>query len=372
MSRRWVVFSLLAVIIIAEALAIGYLAYTNDRLNEQLSELQGKYEMAMARVDQLSEQLSELQGRYETAMARASTLTDALGREVKFDEVPRKVVSTSPIITEHLFILGLGDKVVGVDSYSNWPPKVLELVNQGQIAVVGGPWTLDVEKIASLEPDLVLMNKGIGPQVTQVAPKLEEKGIRTFFLIGVAAKDHYDIFTDIMNLGRIFGIEEKAAEVVKNIKQKIDDVTNKLANVTKKPKVLQFSSPTSWGLVSAGGDTFIGWLITTAKGENIASKYRGWPRISYEEVLASNPEVIIVSVMNVDPKKVIEEISKTPLVNTIAWRSGRVYVLIDEADDLISRAGPRIGEALLMVAQIIHPEVFGEIQRHDVIKMTST
>jgi len=75
--------------------------------------------------------------------------------------------------------------------------------------------------------------------------------------------------------------------------------------------------------------------------------------------------------MNVDPKKVIEEISQTPLTNTIAWKGGRVYVLTGEADDMISRPGPRIADALEMLAQIIHPEVFGEVKRHDVVKMTS-
>jgi iron complex transport system substrate-binding protein len=348
MDRRWAV--LLIVLVIAEALAIGYLAYTNN---------------------QLSEQLSKLQEKYQTVIARASTLSDALGRELRFSEVPRRVVSTLPSITELLFVLGLGDKVVGVDSYSNWPPEVLELVKQGKIAVVGGPWTLDVEKIASLKPDLVLMGKGVGPQVAQFAPKLEEKGMKTFFLISNAAKDQYDIFTDIRTLGKIFGVEQRAAEVIENIQQRINNVTSKLASVTKKPKVLQLAGPPSWGLYSAGGDTFIGWLITTAGGENIASKYRGWPKLSYEDILSNNPDVIVITVMNVDPKKVIEEISQTPLANTIAWKGGRVYVLTGEADDMISRPGPRIADALEMLAQIIHPEVFGEVKRHDVVKMTS-
>jgi iron complex transport system substrate-binding protein len=348
MDRRWAV--LLIVLVIAEALAIGYLAYTNN---------------------QLSEQLSKLQEKYQTVIARASTLSDALGRELRFSEVPRRVVSTLPSITEFLFVLGLGDKVVGVDSYSNWPPEVLELVKQGKITVVGGPWTLDVEKIASLKPDLVLMGKGVGPQMTQFAPKLEEKGMKTFFLISNAAKDQYDIFTDIRTLGKIFGVDQRAAEVIENIQQRINNVTSKLAGVTKKPKVLQLAGPPSWGLYSAGGDTFIGWLITTAGGENIASKYRGWPMLSYEDILSNNPDVIVITVMNVDPKKVIEEISQTPLTNTIAWKGGRVYVLTGEADDMISRPGPRIADALEMLAQIIHPEVFGEVKRHDVVKMTS-
>lgn len=195
--------------------------------------------------------------------------------------------------------------------------------------------------------------------------------MKTFFLISNAAKDQYDIFTDIRTLGKIFGVEQRAAEVIESIQQRINNVTDKLTSVTKRPKVLQLAGPPSWGLYSAGGDTFIGWLITATGGENVASKYRGWPKLSYEDILSNNPEVIMVTVMNVDPMKVIEEISQTPLTNTIAWKSGRVYVLTGEADDLICRPGPRIADALEMIAQIIHPEIFGEVKRHDVVKMTS-
>uniref|UniRef100_A0A7J2U4J1 ABC transporter substrate-binding protein n=1 Tax=Ignisphaera aggregans TaxID=334771 RepID=A0A7J2U4J1_9CREN len=298
------------------------------------------------------------------------TVVDALGREVRFNEPPKRVVSTTPSITEYLFALGLGNRVVGVDRYSNWPPDVLKLVNQSKIAVVGGPWSLDMEKIVSLKPDLVLMCRGINPQETQFAPKLEEMGIKTLFLVCNAAKNQYDIFMDIRMLGRVFGVEQSAEVVVEGIQRKIDEVVGKLINVTKKPRVLQLAGPPSWGLWSAGGDTFIGWLIKTAGGINIASQYSGWPQLNYEYILSQNPEIIIVTVMGMDPKRVIEEISHTPLANTTAWKTGRVYVLTGEADDIISRPGPRIADALTMIAQIIHPEVFGEVQRNDVVKMS--
>jgi len=299
------------------------------------------------------------------------TVLDALGREIRFDEPPKRIVSTIPSITEHLFVLGLGDRVVGVDKYSNWPSEVTRLVEQGKIAVVGGPWTLDVEKIVALKPDLVLMCRGAKPQETQFAPKLEEMGVKTFFLRCNAAKDQYDIYADIRTISTIFGIEQKAEEVINSIQQKIDSITQRLTNVTKKPKVLQLAGPPSWGLYSTGGDTFIHWLITTAGGINIASQYSGWPRLSYEYILSQDPEIIIVAVHDVDPKRIFEEIVQTPLTNTTAWKTGRVYVLLDEADDMISRPGPRIADALTLIAKVIHPEVFGEAQRPDVVKLSS-
>jgi len=168
----------------------------------------------------------------------------------------------------------------------------------------------------------------------------------------------------------IFDVEDRAEEVVNSIQQKINEIVSKLAGVDRKPRVLRLVGPPSWGLYSTGGDTFIHWLITTAGGINIASQYSGWPRLSYEYILAQDPEVIIVAVHDVDPKAVIEEMAQTPLVNTTAWRNNRVYVLAGEADDMSSRPGPRIAEALTMFAQIIHPEIFDETQREDIVKIS--
>jgi iron complex transport system substrate-binding protein len=299
------------------------------------------------------------------------TVIDALGREIVLNEPPKRVVSTMPSITEFMFILGLSDKIVGVDTYSNWPPQILELVNQGKIATVGGPWTLDIEKIVSLNPDLVLMCRGVKKHEIDFRSKLEEVGIKTFFLTCHTIKNQYDVYLDIRTLGKVFGVEQKAEVVIEDIQQKIDNVISKLTNLTKKPKVLRLVGPPAWGLISAGGDTFIHWLITTAGGVNIAASYSGWPRLSYEYILSQDPEVIVISVHEVDPVKIIEELSQTPLTNTTAWRNGRVYILTGEADDVVSRPGPRIADALSLLAQIIHPEIFGEIVRSDVIKLSS-
>ncbi|MEL9939617.1 MAG: ABC transporter substrate-binding protein [Ignisphaera sp.] len=296
------------------------------------------------------------------------TIVDALGREITFNEPPKRVVSTIPSITEDLFAIGVGDRVVGVDSYSNYPPEVLDLVKQGKITVVGGPWTLDVEKIISLKPDVVFMCRDVSPQETGFRAKLEEAGIKTFFLICDAARNQYDIYADLMTLGQIFGVEDKAKEIVESMQRKIDEISSKLVNASK-PRVLWLVGPPSWGLYSTGGDTFINWVITTAGGNNIASGYSKWPTLSYEFILSKDPEIIIVTVHDVDPKSVYQELVATPLVNTTAWKNGRVYLLMGEADDVVSRPGPRIVEALDILSKVIHPEIFGEVQRADVVNI---
>jgi len=293
------------------------------------------------------------------------SIVDALGRVVVFDEAPKRVVSTMPSITEMLFALGLGDRVVGVTTYCNYPPEVVELVKQGGIQTVGGPWTLDLEKIAALRPDLVLLS--VSPHA-RLKDKFEEMGLRVVFLKSNTAQNNYEIYSDIMTVAKIFGVEDRARQLVESIQSRIDYVTSRLANASK-PKVLWLVGPPSWGLYSAGGNTFIGWLISQAGGVNIASTYTGWPQLDYEFILFQNPDIIIVTAHGVDPQKVREELAETPLVNTNAWRSGRVYLLTDEADDIVSRPGPRIADALELLAKLIHPEIFGEAARGDVFKL---
>ncbi|MET1160551.1 MAG: ABC transporter substrate-binding protein [Thermoprotei archaeon] len=295
-------------------------------------------------------------------------LVDALSREIVFEAPPERVVSTAPSITEILFMLGVGNRVIGVDDYSNYPPEVIDLVEQGKIARVGGPWSLDIEKIVSLNPDVVFMCKGILQQEKDYRAKLEEAGIKTFFLRCNAARDHYDIFYDIRLVGQVFDIRDRAENLINSIQDKISSVTNKLVNASK-PRVLLLLGPPSWGLWSVGGDTFLGWLISSAGGDNIASTYSGWPQLSYEYILARDPEVIIITAMNIDPDSIRSELEQTPLVNTSAWRNGRVYLVVGEANDILNRPSPRIGLALEILASIIHPEVFGEIERPDVIKL---
>ena len=106
------------------------------------------------------------------------TVVDALGRIVELHEVPKRVVSLAPSITEILWALGLGSYVVGVDEYSNYPQEVVELVKEGKITTVGGYWNPDIEKIVMLKPDLVLADAGVQPQV-RLLDKFNELGLFT-------------------------------------------------------------------------------------------------------------------------------------------------------------------------------------------------
>jgi len=298
------------------------------------------------------------------------TIVDALGREIKIDKEPMRIVSTMPSITEELFALGLGFRIVGVDSYSNYPPGIVVLKVEGKIADVGGPWTLDLEKIISLRPDIVFLCRGVSVHESLYAPKLEERGLKTVFLLCDSAKDQYDIYRDLRLIASIFNREDVAESLIKTIDKKINDVIGKLkTHNASKPNVLILLGPPSWGLWSAGGNTFISWLITTAGGVNIASQYSGWPQLDYEYILSKNPEIIIITAHGINMSQLKKELEQTPLSKTKAWTDGKIYLLSGDASDMVLRPGPRIADALDMLSKIIHPEIFGELSRSDVQKI---
>ncbi|RLG60033.1 hypothetical protein DRN86_03305 [Candidatus Geothermarchaeota archaeon] len=304
----------------------------------------------------------------EVAKPKVRTLFDVIGRKIELREIPERVVSLAPSITEILFAVGVGNKIIGVDSFSNYPPEVVKLVKQGKIKVVGDYWAPDLEKIVELEPVLIIADLGAH---YKYLTKFEELGLKVMFVKGGSSSSLNDIYSDILFIGEALNVTEKAYEVVSKIKKTISQVEEMLirANVTRR-KVLVLLGPPTYGFWTAGSGTYIDELIKICGGVNIASKYHGWIQISREEVISQDPEIIIITIMGTreDALKVIKEIMKPEIgLDVTAVRNKEVYVLIGEADDLLCRPGPRVYEAIKMLASIIHPEVFGEISRSDVI-----
>ncbi len=285
------------------------------------------------------------------------SVVDALGRTVVFDEPPRRVVSLAPSITETLFALGLGDRVVGVTRHCNYPPEVSKLVEEGRIAVIGGFWNPDVEKILALRPDLVVGSAGTSPHL-RLRELLEQAGVKVVYVYGSAASDKYQVYSDVRTLARVFGADEAAERVIGEIEDEVRRVEEAVSK-DGRPRVLVLLGPPSWGLWSAGGNTFIGWVLRTAGGLNVAERFTGWPQLDYEFVLSQDPEVIIVSAMGADYEALAEEVLSTPLAETSAAKSGRVYFVDLEANDILVRPGPRLGLAVRLAASILYPEVFG-------------
>ncbi len=273
-------------------------------------------------------------------------IADDLGRTVNIEEIPQRIISLVPSNTETLFALGLEDKVIGVTDYCNYPPEALDKEK------IGGFSTPDIEKIIALQPDLILAGS---IHEKEIIPSLEGKGLTVFAL---APENLNGILEDIKMVGKITGSEKEASELIAQMKNRIEVITDKTQKLQEKPGVFYIT----WHdpLWTIGSETTIQELIEKAGGVNIfQSTITGHKAVYLESVIACNPQVIIACTGHGQAKGLPFEWAKSEprLRVTEARQNNRVYQ-IDA--DLVSRAGPRIVDALEWFAYFVHPEIFGK------------
>jgi iron complex transport system substrate-binding protein len=268
------------------------------------------------------------------------TFVDEVGQKVEWNTPPQRIISLAPSVTEILFAIGLGERIVGVSSYCNYPPQALSKEK------VGGYTNPSLEKIIALKPHLV-----IGTADGELKPfvrKMKEMGISVYI---TNPQSVADVLTTIQNIGEVTSAQTAAEEVVAAMKKKIQNVKEK---VQGRSRVRVLNVLAHDPLITSGRGTFVDDLISLAGGFNIAGQTREkHPRFSMEEVIARDPEVILLSSMT----------SQDPLTGQLQWwarwkeisavRLGRIYVL---DADLIHRPSPRIADGLEEMAKVIHPE----------------
>jgi iron complex transport system substrate-binding protein len=263
---------------------------------------------------------------------------DDLGRLVAINGTPQRIISLAPSNTEILFALGLGDKVVGVTDYCDYPPEALNKTK------VGGYANPDIEKIVALNPDLILAGYG---NPIEVVYTLAGLGLTVF---GIKTTDLDDLLNDIRRVGEITDKEVEAQALTSAMESRIQAVTNQTEELEQRPRVfyIVWHDP----LWTAGSGTFINELIEKAGGVNIFGNVTGYPMVSIEDVLARDPEIIIASEWSYD-----WAMNATELASTNASQTGRIYTL---DDDLVQRPGPRLVKGLEWFAHYIQPDIFPE------------
>ena len=337
MGRNWI--ALLVVVLVVEAFVIGYLANTNSQLVGELDKLQSEYR--------------ELLSKYElaTAVRYPLKLVDDASRVVVIKSEPRRIVSMAPSATEILFALGLGGRVVGVTAYCNYPPLVNELKRNGSLAVIGDYWSPDVEKIVELRPDLVIGYASVQSHL-DVAERLESMNLTVLLLF---PRYLNDVFDNIVLVGEACGKIREAQELVDQLRARVEGVVERVRGL---PKVKVYYELWFDPLMSVGPGTFIDELIGLAGGENIFhDAQRSWPVVDSEQVITRNPDVILLPDTYMSDFNVsIEQVKSRPGWQVInAVKDDKIY-FID--DDIISRPGPRLVDALETLAKYLHPEAF--------------
>jgi iron complex transport system substrate-binding protein len=274
-------------------------------------------------------------------------ITDQLGRAVKLDKIPERIISLAPANTEILYALGLADKVVAVTDYDDYPPEVKDKPS------IGGFTTPDIEKVVSFSPDLVLATS---IQQNTIIPNLEQKGI-TVFALNPQTLD--DVLAGISLVGEITGTEKEASKLVAEMQTRIKVVTDETGNLTQSQRPRVFYITWQDPLMTAGSGTLEDELIRKGGGVNIAQNLTGYPGISLEAVIQANPEVIIAGVGMGTGADAPFQFAKTEprLKDTDARQHDRVYSI---DTDLVGRGGPRIVDALEQFVGFIHPELLKE------------
>jgi len=274
--------------------------------------------------------------------ATAITAVDDASRTVHIEQTPQRVVSLAPSITEILFAVGLGDKVVGVTDDCDYPDAAKAKPK------VGGYFTTSLEEILDKDPDLILTD-GYDPVTQQI------EGLDIPVLV-LQPNDIDGIFKDINLVGKVMNKEGEAASLVDSLQQRLDKVAEIKAGATGSPTVfyeIDATDPTKpW---TAGPGSFADILISRAGGSNIVTGGGSWLQLSLEELLSADPDIIILGdYPYVTPEQVGERSGIWQ--DLTAVKLGKVYAVSDPS--LTSRPGPRIIDGLEEIAGMIHPELF--------------
>jgi iron complex transport system substrate-binding protein len=268
-------------------------------------------------------------------------MKDSLGRTVTLEGPPERIVSLAPSITEILYFLGLGDRVAGVTRFSSYPPEAARKPR------VGSYINLNVEKILSLRPDLVIGTKdGNDPRVVGM---LEQAGIAIFI---VNPRNVREVIETIATIGRVCGIPEKARDLATDLEKRLSLVVNKTG---AKEKPLVFLQINLKPVMTVNRNTFHHDLIRLSGGRNMSADAAiTYPRISIEEVIRRKPDVILISSMERGGRYEGARREWMKWLSIPAVKNNRVH-LIDS--DLIDRPSPRIVDGLENMARLVHPDI---------------
>ncbi len=275
---------------------------------------------------------------------RYSILEYAFGSESRESSIKR-IVSLSPNLTEIVFALGLGDRVVGVSNNCDWPADAKQKPKMGTF------WQPNTEAVIAAKPDLVVCESFL--QHKEIAETLKRAGLRVVSLHVESIEELYNAITQI---GQAAGCSDKAEPLAAKIKIELGQIRAKSSSA-KKVKVLWAVQTEPMRVV--GVKTFVNEIIEIAGGQNvIAPTGDQYPSVGTETILTSGAEVIIQSAMGTDDITKQQEAAEkfwNRFANLPAVKNKKVYVL--EADTVL-RLGPRLPEGAMSVAKLLHPELF--------------
>jgi iron complex transport system substrate-binding protein len=268
---------------------------------------------------------------------QAVEVTDDSGKRLTLNAPAMRIISLAPHVTEQLFAIGAGERIVGAVDYSDYPEEAK------QIPRVGGYSRLDLEQILALKPDLIVgWQSGNNSQQLE---RLEALGLNVY---RSEPRRLDDIASGMERLGRLTGNESNANNQATHFRQQVEQLRS--AAQGRAPRTLFYQI---WDrpLMTVNGEHLINEVITLCGGRNIfAALPLLTPKVSTEAVIAADPEVIIASGMGEERPEWLDAWRQWPQLRAV--KGGRLYVI---NPNLIQRATPRLLDGVAQMCRLINP-----------------
>ena len=260
-------------------------------------------------------------------------------------QTPPRIVSVGSALTEIVYALGAEGLLVGVDTTSQYPTAAQALPQVGYMRA------LSAEGVLSLKPTLVIATTAAGPATT--LDQLRATGVEVIVLPDLY--DYDSVIAKIASVGRVTGKQREAEAMIARGRGDMAALTARLAKATGKPRVLFLLSMGGGAPQAAGRDTAADGIIRLAGGANAIDGYAGYRPLTPEAVIASRPDVVLVTRQTAQAMGGAQAVLDQPaLRQTPAGRAGKVL----EFDTLLLLGfGPRTPQAALELAMALHPEL---------------
>jgi iron complex transport system substrate-binding protein len=263
---------------------------------------------------------------------------------------PQRIISAVPAVTETLFALGLGDRVVGVTDFCHFPAEARKKPK------IGGYLRPSLETIVALRPDLVIAERSPSNLVTQLA------GLK-ISAVEVDFKTLPDILASFQKIADVAGVPERGLALRNSTNHQLDQIRSrvKASNRPKMMFVVGRTPGTLTGIIVVGGASYLSELMGIAGGVNaFADSTAAYPKVTLEEVLARDPDIILDRA-DMGDQSAATEAQKSAVINL--WRAYPKLKAVKHdrvvfgISDIFFVPGPRIVDAAQAFAKMLHPEV---------------
>lgn len=260
----------------------------------------------------------------------------------------RRIVSLAPSLTETLFAIGAGERLVAVTDLCNYPPAARELPKVGGLTSSN----LHLESVVAARPDLVV---SVGLNQEEAVAALRRLGVPVI-VVPTDEGGLEEVVASVRRLGELAGRPAAADAVARQLERRLAAVDGALAGLPPAARPRVYFEVWDRPLMTTGPDTFLGEIVARAGGANVFADVRGrYVQVSPETVLARDPEVILTAEREGGPRGAADFAARPGWAAVDAVAAGRVHLL---DGDLVSRPGPRVVEALERTAALLHPNRF--------------